>query len=191
MKINNPEIFKIVDKVCRDLSPRFVFGSYESEDIYQESIFICEDILDKYDGNRPLENFLRVSLKNRLVNFKRDNTVYYKFLCPVCHNKDSSNCNYCIKSRIVHDVKKNIESPLNIDEIKDEQLNYEHINRETEYNELISLINRNLPIEMRADYLKILSDVYVNKTRREEIIQRIKDILQQNDFIDEDEDEKG
>ena len=43
---------------------------------------------------------------------------------------------------------------------------------------------------MREDYLKMMNDVYVNKNRRAEIIERIRDILKQNDFLDE-ENENG
>lgn len=186
MNINNPEIFSIVDRVCKDICKRFTFDSYDEDDIYQESILICEDIINKYDGERPLENFLRVSLKNRLMNFKRDNTTYYKFVCPECNNKNCKNCEYCIKYRIVYEIKKNINSPLNIDEIEDEQLQYNNIDEYIEYSELHQLINFHLPIEMRADYLRIMSGVYINKSRRDEIISRITDILKQNDFIDED-----
>jgi len=188
MKISNSGVFPVVHSVCTTLSKKYAFGPYEPDDIYQEAVLICEEIIDKYDGQRPLENFLRTSLKNRLYNFRRDNSTIYKFVCPTCSNKDSANCNDCLRNRLIYEVKKNIDCPINIDEINDEQLNYEHVSSETEHNEMIKLINIHLPIDMRADYLKIINDVYVSKTRREEIINRIRDILTQHDFIDEDGD---
>ena len=33
--------------------------------------------LDRYDSNKPLENFMYAHINNRLKNFKRDN--YYRF----------------------------------------------------------------------------------------------------------------
>ena len=80
------ETMEIVDNVCRAISKNFAFDHFEPDDIYQEAFIICMEILDKYDGDRPLENFLRVSLKNRLRNFRRDNSKYYKYQCEVCNN---------------------------------------------------------------------------------------------------------
>jgi len=186
VNISNPEVYATVDKVCQALCHKFSFGNFDPDDIYQESFLICvEKLLPKYDGDRPLENFLKVSLKNRLINFKREKTLYYKFTCSECNNSDD-NCEYCAKYRLLYAAKKNLDSPVNIDEIKDEQLHYEHIEEECNMAEFYSLINRNLPLNMREDYLKMMSDVYVSKPRREEIIGRIKDILKQNDFLDED-----
>ena len=179
-----PETMTIIDKVCKSVSKTFSFGHFESDDIYQESFLICIEILDKYDGTRPLENFLNVSLRNRLRNFKRDNSQYYKYKCDICNNEDIENCENCLRHRVVYQTKKNIDNPINIEDVKDIVI-YSGDNVELNNKEVMSLINKNLPLSMRTDYLKMLSDVYVNKTRREEIIERIRDILRQNDCLDE------
>lgn len=177
--------FEIIDSVCRSLSKKFEFPGYDSDDIYQESYIICvEDIMPKYDGTSPLENFLKVSLANRLLNFRRKNIPSYKFVCSECKNKDSDNCDVCIKNRVNHSVKKNLYSPINIEEAQDDALQYEHVEKDWENAEIFTLINLHLPTQMREDYLKMMSDVYINKNRREEIISRIRDILLQNDFMD-------
>lgn len=188
--INDPEIFSVVDSVCQSFSKKFSFGNYEPSDIYQESFIICiETLLPKYDGVSPLENYLKVGLRNRLLNFKRQKTLYYKFVCPECNN-EVEDCEYCVKYRLLFNVKQNLDNPVNIEDIKDDSLYYEHIEEESNTRELYSLINKNLPLSMREDYLKMMNDVYVNKNRRAEIIERIRDILKQNDFLDE-ENENG
>lgn len=179
------ETMSIIDKVCSSVSNNFSFGHFDSDDIYQESFIICAEIIDKYDGTRPLENFLNVSLRNRLRNFKRDNSQYYKYQCEVCGNQDIENCENCLRHRVVHQTKKNIEHPINIDDVS-ESVVYEGDDiKQYMKKEIFGLINKHLPLHMRTDYLKIMSDVYVNKNRRDEIINRIKDILTQHDCMDE------
>ena len=38
-------------------------------------------------------------------------------------------------------------------------------------------IDKNLPIDYRADYLKMLNDVYVSKKRREQVIEVIRELI--------------
>ena len=179
------ETMEIVDNVCRAISKNFAFDHFEPDDIYQEAFIICMEILDKYDGDRPLENFLRVSLKNRLRNFRRDNSKYYKYQCEVCNNEDIENCENCLRQRVIYSTKKNIDRPKNIDEVKNEVV-YESSEVELLLRkEIFDLVSKNIPVHMRTDYLKMMSDVYVNKVRREEVIERIRDILRQNDCLDE------
>jgi RNA polymerase sigma factor (sigma-70 family) len=59
--------------VINRIAPKYTFRDYDVEDIKQEAFMICMDALDRYDTNRPLENFLSVHLSNRLKNFVRDN----------------------------------------------------------------------------------------------------------------------
>lgn len=183
--MTSDEVFIVIDSVCKSVSRNFSFDHFEPEDIYQEAYIICAEVIDKYDGQRPLENFLNVSVRNRLYNFRRDNSKYYKYQCDICNNEDSDNCDNCLRQRVLFNTKKNIDHPLNIDEVQSE-VTYEINNADVMANkEMFLLINRNLPISMRTDYLKMLSDVYVNKNRRAEIVERIKDILTQNDCMDE------
>ena len=78
------EVLAILEKIARSLSYKFVFGCYEHEDISQQAIIAGIKLLDKYDGVRPLENFLRVSMKRAMCNFKRDKYVRLNKPCLNC-----------------------------------------------------------------------------------------------------------
>lgn len=184
MKINQEQL-EVISSVCKSLCQRFAFGEYDSDDIFQESFIICvEDIMPKYDGESPLENFLRISLPNRLLNFRRKNYPMYQFRCSECDNEDSENCYICLRNRVNHLAKKNLHSPINLEEAKDNALFYE-VESEWENNEMFNLIDINLPTELREDYLKMLSNVYVSKNRREEVVEKIREILLQFGFMEE------
>jgi DNA-binding ferritin-like protein (Dps family) len=44
------------------------------------------------------------------------------------------------------------------------------------------IIDKHLPSEYRADYLKIISDVYVPKKTRNNIIEKIKELLEEHGY---------
>jgi len=148
---------QVVDQiniVVNRISARYTFHGYEVEDIKQEAFIICMDALDRYDPSRPLENFLSVHLSNRLKNFVRDNF----------YTKDE-------------EEKKKILKPssLSHEDFTPEEKNndYEKIDAQS----IQQIIDLKLPSEYRADYLKIINDVYVPKKRREEIISLIRELI--------------
>lgn len=148
------QIKTVVDRIA----PKYTFNGYDSEDIKQEAFIICMDALDRYDPSRPLENFLSVHLSNRLKNFVRDNhftskddEIKKKLLSPQSIINDS----------ITIDCKQYIDN-IDISDIQE-------------------LIDKNLPSNMRPDYLKIINNVYVPKKRRLEVITTIKSIMENKD----------
>ncbi len=148
------EVVDQINIVVNRISARYTFHGYEVDDIKQEAFIICMDALDRYDQKRPLENFLSVHLSNRLKNFVRDN--------------------FYIKGE---EEKKKILKPTSLpnDEFvkNDNYPNDDMIDAKT----LQNIIDTKLSSEYRADYLKIINDVYVPKKRREEIIAIIKELL--------------
>jgi DNA-directed RNA polymerase specialized sigma subunit len=147
------QIMAIVDRIA----PKYSFNGYSVDDIKQEAFIICMDALDRYDPNRPLENFLSVHLSNRLKNFVRDN--YFT------KNDDDS--------------KKKLLSAKSIisDDVSMEETDYiENV----DINDIKQLIDKHLPMTYRADYLKIINNVYVPKKRREEVLEFIKQMVENN-----------
>tara|TARA_B100001559_G_scaffold306966_1_gene298672 strand:+ start:762 stop:1250 length:489 start_codon:yes stop_codon:yes gene_type:complete len=149
---------QVMDKiqlVINRIAPKYTFNGYEVDDIKQESFLICLDALNRYDQKRPLENFLSVNLSNRLKNFIRDNNF--------------------TKS---DEEKRKVLVP--------NQLSNEYAIEDTKYSlslensEIINIIDKELPIEYRSDYLKIMNDVHVSKKRKDEIVSIIQEILEGN-----------
>ncbi len=148
---------QVVDQiniVVNRMSARYTFYGYEIDDIKQEAFIICMDALDRYDQKRPLENFLAVHLSNRLKNFVRDN--------------------FYIKGE---EEKKKILKPSSLSNEEfvkhDDNIDDDKIDAKS----LQNIIDKKLSSEYRADYLKIINDVYVPKKRREEIISIIKELI--------------
>ena len=172
------QVIETINKVVNRYAHKFKFGFYEADDIRQEAFIIAMEALDRYDENRPLENFLAVHVKNRLSNFKRD-----KFFRK---NPDLQN----EKSEQRNNVKKFLMEPLNIELIRDEhEDNMKQMDSfidRVDTAELFNLIDEYLDISFRADYLRILHGVYVPKPRREQIYKEIYTIFEEHrENIDE------
>ena len=165
------QVIQTINKVINRYAHRFRFGYYDADDIKQEAFIIAMEALERYDKDRPLENFLAVHVKNRLSNFKRDKF----FRRP----PDSDNNQLSPKS----EAKKFLMEPLNIENIRDaHEANMsdseDFVNR-SDTAELFLLIDQYLPISFRADYLRMMHDVYVPKPRREQIHQEIANIFKE------------
>ena len=152
------QVLEKIELVVNRISPKYTFHGYDVDDIKQEAFMICMDALDRYDQKRPLENFLSVNLSNRLKNFVRDN-----FFVGQDENKRNVLCpkQLTFESSVAEECEDNLD-------------------RKIDFNTLRSLIDEHLPAEYRSDYLKILSDVYISKKRREHIIEVIKGIIDEN-----------
>lgn len=151
------QVLKQIRTVVNRIASRYTFHGYTVDDMKQEAFIICMDALERYEPGKPLENFLSVNLSNRLKNFVRDN--FYT-------GGDNP-----------ERIKMARPGQLSLDNyIVDDNSLYDDDSR-LDYEEMIAIINKKLPASMRADYLKIINEVYVTKGRREDVIQEIKEIL--------------
>ncbi len=171
------EVLIVIEKIANRYCHKFKFGYFTAEDIKQEAFIIAVDALDRYDERRPLENFLSAHVKNRLINFKRDNYCRQQ--------KEDAD----VKWELRNNAKKFLMEPLDISNIRDEQ--EKNMRNENDFiediftKEMFDLIDTNLSVEFRSDYLRIKDGVYVPKPRRQQIFDEITRI------ISETQDEEG
>jgi len=180
---------QIILKVCRRLAPRYTFGYYSVEDIEQESFIFALAALPRYDESIScLENFLHVHVSNKLKTFKRDHYVRNDFTCKYCGRKDP-NCEYCKRREWKHLKKKHLMEPIDIDNVNDEHEKSMHtrsnVSEETELDELFSIINQNLDVYLRQDYLKMLEGISIPKSKKQLIEAKILEILSEYNYYDE------
>lgn len=147
------EVIAIMQKVVSKIAPRYVTRGYSLEDMKQEAIIMCMEAMPRFDGERPLENFLSVHVSNRMKNFLRDNVK--------------------VKDEEKYKVVNPAQLTQDIEVLYDEDDFYERL----DYKDMASIVDENMPAAMRMDYLKMVNDFYVPKQRREEITYFIKDLL--------------
>ena len=159
--LDEQKVIDIIMKIAKRLAPKYVFTGYDIEDIEQEAFLIGVAGLDKYDPSRPLENFMYTHINNRLKTFKRNN--YYRM-------------DYGSSAQKLQDRKRNLIEPLSIDKIYN-ICAQDHIVSDGGLSEILDLIDRKLPADLRRDYLKLQSNSSLPKNRRAIIIEAIEKII--------------
>lgn len=154
------EVLEKINLVVGRIAPRYTFNGYEIDDIKQEAFIICMEALKRYDCKRPLENFLSVNLSNRLKNFIRDN--YF--------TKNETE-----KQKVLNPAQLAFEDSIPGEDSQDEE-------SIIDAQDIAVIIDQNLPVDCRSDYLKMISDVYVPKKRKEEVVQTIQLILEEHGY---------
>lgn len=158
-----PENQEIIQNVINRLAPKYVFGCYELEDIVQEAWIIAMKILDSWDGIRPLENFMMVSLNNRLKNIPRD-----KF-----YRRGTTG-----KRLEINERKKQLmgkaEEYLDINECDDDNLST-LLNKEE-----VNLILDQLPYTIRADFNRLANNVSIPNHRKAKVYDTVREIYEKN-----------
>jgi len=191
------EVLAIIEKVVNRLAYKFKFGYHDIDDIKQEARLLALEGLQNYDNNRPLENFLWTHVRNRLCNYKRDNYERLYSPCVKCHygiiktsiikcNKydDINMCSIYKGWLNRNTTKKNIMAPLELSEINDEHeynmktcILGEHF---VVYEELVTILDKYIPVNMRADYLKLKQGLKLPRYKVEKIQKIVLDILKEH-----------
>lgn len=179
--MTEPEVLSIIQRVARKLSPKYTFGFYSREDIEQESFIMAQEALSKFNPSlASLETFLYIHINNRLKTFKRDNYIRQDFVCKHCQNKNPL-CEFCKRREWKQSVKKYLIEPIDIDNVRDEHEPNMCIEidplENMEINEILSIINTKLDVQLREDYLRMLQGVYISKQKRILIENKIIEIL--------------
>jgi DNA-directed RNA polymerase specialized sigma24 family protein len=167
--INEAEAVEVIMRIAKRLAPKYVFASYSIEDIEQEAFIIGVAGLEKYDQNRPLENFMYTHISNRLKTFKRDN--YYRL-------------DYGTAAQKIQDRKKSLLEPVDIDSVYT-VYTHERSTNTAQLHETLELIDQKLPAHLRRDYLKLQSNSPLPKGRKAIVIEAVEKI------INGDDDEEG
>lgn len=163
--VTEQEIIETITRVSTQVGPRFVFGYNSAEDLIQEGIREGLEALPRWDRNRPLENFMRIHIRNRLYNYKRNNYFRYEKNAGIIKSEKWAERNR---------RRQNLMCPL---EIKDEICMPDHTVNKVVYKELLDLIKERLPVDLRTDFLRMLDGVSISTVRRIKIQDVIKDIL--------------
>jgi len=176
-----------IDKIVNRLASKFRFGYHDIEDIKQQGRFYALSALCNWDKKRPLDNFLYTHVRNRLINYKRDNFSRYDKPCLVCpfydpHKERSSNecaefsdrndCDKWRKWELRNTSKRNIMQPSTI---KYEPITFDNL----EDDELLNIIKDNISLELRSDLFRMLDGVTLSKQRREKVQEEVLQIIRE------------
>lgn len=179
-----------IERAAQSLGVRFQdrFAGMTRDDVEQQiRTFAIEAVNSgRYDPARPLLAFLLVHCRNRILNLYRNLVRRSDYPCKVCHEGGScqgsrEQCPAYIKWRKRNDSKSRVYAPKVID-VADETRYTVNAQAENQVatNEIAALIDEGLPMDLRADYLRLLSDVHVSISRRILVQSAVLTILEEN-----------
>lgn len=158
--------------VADRLAPKFTFGFYDLDDIKQEAITLGMDALSRWDGKRPLENFIHTHIRNRLNTLKRDK--YYRAdqkdrLSNTIDRKDNE-----YTKKTPQEIKRGLLNCSDIDLCPQPTHEPELYSASKE---MIETLETELPAKFRGDYLKAVNGGKLSPKRKSDLIYQIKLIL--------------
>jgi hypothetical protein len=158
------------------------------EDIQQEGrIRAMTTGLETFDDTRftdaemakALERFLRIHVTTRMKNFMRDN---------MGRSEKPINPDRVENWEKVNKRRRNIMRPASIHEITYEFPLQTNAVEEIHHTHLMDLINKNLPIELRTDFLRMCDGVRIPKPRQSKVREAIAEIIQLDEGLEDEED---
>lgn len=197
------EVLDIIANVANRLARKFMFGYHSFEDMKQQATLHALKGLPNYDGIRPLENFLWVHVRNRLYNDKRNQYARPDIPCHTCpfYNTNlTSNCEEYVdkmecdiynNSYVRNQSKKNLANTISIDNIATasysnrkngspvpHEANLETYDQNVETTELLTILDRNISVELREDWIRLKEGLKLPKVKKEKLLVEISAILE-------------
>lgn len=183
------EVLDTILKIAKSVSYKYRFGCYTADDIHQEAVAEGLLGLEKYDGRRPLENFLRVHISFRMRNLRRNKYERLDKPCDDCplsaYIKDTDSCKEFDNMEDCelyeawfqrNSQKKNLmgagQEALDINGYEENLLD------NIADQEIIDNIEQSMnEAELRKDWLKFKNGVKLPRNRMSKIMEKIKSVI--------------
>lgn len=183
------EILQITLNVVQGISNHLVFGYHTREDMIQQAVVEALSVLEteKYDPERPLENFLQVHIRNRLLNIRRREAFRSEPPCSCCDRweppeqpcsrwltwqKNNSSKQALLRAADVFEVNLSTDSL---------------VVQQVEANELRDRIREFLPEEFHEDYDRVVNLEKISHHRLKQLRDACTHALQEMDYASETE----
>jgi hypothetical protein len=185
------EVHDAVERIALLLSRQFVFGYYDIDDIKQQCRLYAYEALasGQYDSTRPIENFLSRSVRNRLLNLRRDKLRRADAPCKRCHRgqpcgPDGQVCAPYASWSETQRRKSAVCSPASMHAVPadvDEAgiRTQSPTTHQVEGDELRRLIDERLPVDLREPYLRMLAQDRVEHHVRRRVQDAVLEIMRE------------
>lgn len=196
----NDQLFQeTARKIAKSVSSKFKFGSYEREDIEQEVYILCVNGLERYNEKQPLENFLWTHVKNRLCNLKRNKYERKESPCLKCplydklkqvnesqckRFEDKSDCDLYQNWIYRNEAKKTLASAAMPGAEALSNYSQDMSNTRIETKEMMDIIDRDLPAEYRATYIKYKYGAKLKDEETKQLLGVLRAILEKRGIFD-------
>jgi DNA-directed RNA polymerase specialized sigma24 family protein len=188
---NEHEVLCIINKVLDSLVDSFAFGYYDADDMRQEGLIFASQALYNFDPDNDkgcsIEKFLRLHIRNRFLNLRRDKMHRHTPPCLSCaHRKDDhclkwsdkAECKKWAKWVSRNKAKRSLVESGDTSELEHSlQFKYDDTVVRASNKELIEYISAHIPVHLRADYMRLIEGAPLKKTRKDALVEALRDIL--------------
>jgi DNA-directed RNA polymerase specialized sigma24 family protein len=197
------QVLAIIDRVAAKLAPNYYVGYFDRDDLAQECRCFALEALSRYDPRpgpdgkptKPLENFLYKHTRNRLVNLRRDCYRRADYPCPLC--KDATDYNtghpdrrYCdrhVNWQRTQDRKAALMAGGGWQVLAEERQwdagGEADPAGQAEVRDALRLIDAELDLDMRADYLRMRAGQLIDRDRRRAVEAAVREILAESGLV--------
>lgn len=178
------QVLDAIERVAASVPTSFLFGSHDIEDLRQLARLLCIEALEKrqYDPSRPIDNYLQVCVRGGILNWRRKHLWRTDCPCDKCHAGE-----FCRKGEPCkkyrdwlarNTTKANLQHPLGLEIMPAEsEPQFEEAFSKLEVEELYEIIDREMPIELRATWLQMRDGVNVPKVKRQEVLDFMRGVI--------------
>ena len=193
------EVLGAITRAVNGLVTNFCFGYYDADDLRQEGFMFACEALPRFDPNNAkgcgLENFLRVHVRNRFLNLRRDKLHRNSPPCSSCpfkvvKSKDNIvHISPCKEFQDLHECPKwsgwharNLAKQSLVESCDASKITHiAHANESDicsrlSRSELLEHVSKQIPLSLRADYHRLLDGAKLSKQKREAVIEAVKEL---------------
>ena len=191
--LNEEELIEVIKDAARPHLKKYCFLGHTEEDMLQLAIMYGIDGSHRWDGKRPIKNFLSVHIKNRLYNYKRKHSIKMETPCKKCPlnayikpNKckiyqDRMDCELFRNWKNRNQEKQNINNALGFDVVDDigerSMMLDDTLGEDIDRAEILDKIDKSIHLEFRKDYLIFIRGGKLSNSRRVKLMEHIESIL--------------
>ncbi len=197
------EVLACITKAVNGLVSNFRFGYYDEEDLKQEGFLYAYEALPKYNPDNTkgcgLTNFLRVAIRNKFLNLRRNKLYRNSPPCLSCpflvgdngcsEFEDKNECSRWSGWNTRNQAKRSLVESCDVSKITHVTLEEElDVCNSLSQTELLQYVSDRIPLVFRADYRRFIEGARLNKHRKEAVVNIIRciawEILDDEDQVE-------
>lgn len=191
--ISESEFVAVVDKVAKVISRQLSIPTYDREDVEQLVRLRAVEVVEDYQAEAgPLDGYLFRCCRNHVLNSARPFVGRWQEVpCQVCLDADTGAgpghpdgavCSAYERWRKACEGRSRLSRPTPLEGIDDEGeggMSLDStVEQQADYNDLLARIDEELPLDLRAAYLRMLAgDINISSHQRQAVRREVRRIL--------------
>jgi DNA-directed RNA polymerase specialized sigma24 family protein len=186
------QVMADIEKAVNGLVSSFSFGYYDENDLRQEGFIYACEVLPKFDPQNSkkcsLSNFLRIAIRRRFLNLRRDKLHRNSPPCLSCkfHSNDEcskfddqAECSKWTGWNERNQSKRSLVEPGDASKLTQTAKSQSSPCNKLFREELLQYVSDNISLSFRADYCRFIEGAKLTKSKRDAVVAEIRSIIEE------------